>query len=56
MSNKFKDMDIKSCTYYFFDQMINIKNLDPNTIKTDEKSYKNFIYYVRYVTNKFFGT
>ena len=32
MSNKFKDTDIKSI-YYSFDDMINIKNLDPNNIK-----------------------
>ena len=28
MSNKFKDIDIKIGTYDFFDNMINIKNLD----------------------------
>ena len=27
-------------TYYFFDNMINIKGLDQNKIKIDEKSYK----------------
>ena len=33
--------------------MINIKNLDPNKIKIDEKSYKNIlIYYIGYVTLK----
>ena len=33
--------------------MINIINLDPNKIKTDEKSYKNIlIYYTGYVTFK----
>ena len=32
--------------------MINIKNLDPNKIKIDEKSYNNFlIYYTGYVTS-----
>ena len=31
--------------------MIDMKNLDPNKIKMDEKSYKNiYIYYVGYVT------
>ena len=30
MSNKVKDIDIKHCTYYFFDGIINIKNFDPN--------------------------
>ena len=37
MGNKFKDIDIKNWTYYFFDDMINKKNLDPNNIKIDEK-------------------
>ena len=33
--------------------MINIKDFDPNIIRTNEKSYKNiFIYYTRYVTIK----
>ena len=32
MSNKFKDIDRKNHTYYFFDDIINIKNFDPNEI------------------------
>ena len=33
--------------------MINIKNLDPNKIKIDEKSYRYLlIYYIGYVTVK----
>ena len=48
-----KDIDIKNHTYYFFDDIINIKNFDPNNIKIDEKSYKNIlIYYIGYVTIK----
>ena len=47
MSSKVKAIDIKNCTYYFFNDMINIKNFDPNNIKIDEKSYKNIpIYYI----------
>ena len=38
MSNKIKDKDIKDHTYYFFADIINIKNFDPNNIKIDEKS------------------
>ena len=38
MSDKFKDISIKSHRYYFFDDIINIKNFDPNNIKLDEKS------------------
>ena len=40
MNNKFKDIDIKKCTYYLFDDMINIKNLDLSNIKINEKPYK----------------
>ena len=39
MSNKVKVIDIKNCTYFFFD-IINIKKFDPNNIKIDERSYK----------------
>ena len=53
MSNKVKDISIKNDTYCFFDDVINIKNVDPNNIKINEKSYKNIlIYYIGYVTIK----
>ena len=53
MSNKVKHMEIKNRTYHFFDDIINIKNFDPNNIKIDEKSYKNIlIYNIGYVTIK----
>ena len=53
MGNRFKDIDIKNRTYYFFNYMINIKNLDLNKIKRNEKSYKSIlIYYVGYVKFK----
>ena len=46
-----KEILIKFCMYYFFDDMINIKDLDPKKIKTDEKSYENIlIYHTEYVT------
>ena len=38
MSNKVKDIDMKNRKYYFFNDIINIKNFDPNNIKIDEKS------------------
>ena len=34
MSNKFKDRSIKNYTHFFFDDILNIKNFDPN-IKID---------------------
>ena len=43
MSNKIKDISIKNHTYYFFHEIINTKNFDPNNIKIDEKSNKNII-------------
>ena len=53
MSIIVKDITIKNQTYYFFDDIINIKNFDPNSIKIDEKTYKNIlIYYIGYVTIK----
>ena len=49
ISNKVKD----NRTYYFFDDIINIKNFDSNNIKIDEKLYKNIlIYYIGYLTVK----
>ena len=40
MSTRAKDIYIKNRAYYFFTDIINIKNLDPNNIKRDEESYK----------------
>ena len=37
MSNKVKAISIKKDTYYFFNDIVNIKNFDPNDIKIDEK-------------------
>ena len=52
-SNKVKDIDIKNHAYYFFNDIINIKNFDPNNFKVDGKSNKNiFIYYIGYVMIK----
>ena len=53
MSNKVKDIHIKNRTYYFSDDIINIKNFDPNNIKIDGKSYKDIlVYYIGYVAIK----
>ena len=45
ISNKVKEIDIKTCTYYFFNDVINMENFHPNYIKIDEKSYKNMVIY-----------
>ena len=53
MSNKVKDINIINSTYYFFNDIINIENFDPNDITIDKKSYKNILfYYIGYVTIK----
>ena len=44
MSNKVKEIDIKSQTYYFFDDIINIKNFHPKNIKLDGKLTKIFFF------------
>ena len=50
---KIKDINIKNRTYYFYDDMVNIKDFDSNLLKIDKKSFKNIaIYYIRYITKK----
>ena len=44
MSNKFEDIDIENHTYYFFGDMINIKNRDQNKIKIDEKKFSYLLH------------
>ena len=49
MSYKFEDADIKHCTYYLNNDIINVKNFDLFKIKIDVKSYKSIlIYYMGY--------
>ena len=40
-----KQIDVKNRTYYFYNDMINIKKFDSNLLKIDNKSYKQWIYY-----------
>ena len=48
--NSVKDINIKIRTFNLFDNMTNIKNLDPNNIKIDKKPLKKIlIYYTGYV-------
>ena len=48
-----KQINIKNRTYYFFNDMINIKNFDASLIKIDKTSFKNIsIYYIGYITMK----
>ena len=50
---KFKQIEIKNLTYYFYNDMINLKNFDSNLLKIDKKHYKGIdIYYTGYITIK----
>ena len=51
-----KELDIKNQTYYFLNNMINIKNFQSNLLKIDKKHYKSFdIYYIGYIKIKKIG-
>ena len=46
-----KLINIKSRSYYFYNDMINLKNFEPNVLKIDKKSYKNIgIYNIGNIT------
>ena len=48
-----KQINIKNRTYYFYNDMINIKKIDSNLLKIDKKSYKDIgIYNIGYITIK----
>ena len=49
MGNKFKDKNVKNYTYYFFDNMMNIKSFDSIKIKIEENSYKNYSYILHWI-------
>ena len=48
-----KQINIKNQTYYFLNDMINVKDFDSSLMKIDKKSYKNIsIYNIGYITIK----
>ena len=48
-----KQIDIKIRTYYFYNDMINIKKFESNLLKIDKKSYKDIgIYNIGYISIK----
>ena len=48
-----KEINIKNRTYYFYNDQINLKDLDAKLLKVDKKDYKDIdIYYIGYVTIK----
>ena len=51
-----KQINIKDRTYYFYNDIIDIKTFDSNMLKVDKKTYKNLdIYNIGYVTVKKIG-
>ena len=53
---KVRDLNIKSRTYYYFNNIIDIKKFEPNLLKIDKKSHRDFdIYYMGYITIKKFS-
>ena len=50
-----KDLNIKNRTYYYFDDMIDMRKFVPNLLKVDKKSHRDFnIYYIGYIVIKNF--
>ena len=48
-----KQLNIKNRTFYFYNDLIHIKNLDPKLLKLDKKSSMDInIYHIGYVTKK----
>ena len=44
-----EEINIKNWTYYFFNDMINIKDSDSSLLKIDKKSYKKYWYLQHWV-------
>ena len=46
-----KELNFKNQTYYFLNDIIDIRNFQSNLLKMDKKPYKGFdIYYIGYIT------
>ena len=51
-----KEINIKEQTYYFYNDIIDLKTLDSKNLKLDKKTYKDLgIYNIGYVTKKKIG-
>ena len=51
-----KELNIKNQTYYFINDIIDIRNFHSNLLKIDKKSHKDIdIYYIGYIIIKKFG-
>ena len=50
---KVKQISITNRTYYFYNDMINLKNFESILLKINKKDYKGIdIYYIGYITIK----
>ena len=48
-----RQLNIEGRTYYFYNDLIDIKNLNSNNLKLDKKSVLgNDVYYIGYITKK----
>ena len=48
-----KQINIKNRSYYFYNDIINLKKFDVGLLKIDKKSFKDIdIYYIGYITKK----
>ena len=48
-----KKINIKNRTYYFYNDIIDLKNFDGKLLKIDKKSYKDIdIYYIGYISTE----
>ena len=51
-----KELNIKNQTYYFFDDMINIKNFHSDLLKIDKNPHEDInVYYIGYIIIKKFS-
>ena len=49
----FKKINTKTRTYYFYNDLINIKNVNINSLELDKKgALGNDVYYIGYITKK----
>ena len=48
-----KQMNIKNRIYYFYNDSVNVIEIDPKLLKLDKKSFKNVgVYYIGYIIKK----
>ena len=49
----YKQVNLKNRTYYFYNDLINIKNFNHVKLRLDKQSvFNNDVYYIGYITKK----